>query len=301
MPAELPQDFSVVPTAVTYPAGATSGTAVVQAVCELSDGRSAVIVDTTPFHPVDHRWPDQGPDWGVIATGQREWLVVDCVLAAGADATEIANGPENELYLGSEIPVRRGEEGWNFYVAHIVDGPGPVVGEEVQLKVNAAHRRNLSAGHTGCHVAALALNAALASRWRKDIPADGLGQPDFDRQAIVSSRIVEEGSIDVYRLGKSLRKKGFDAEGLPEALGVLTAQINSLLASWVAADCPITWETAGPGLTDLRTWICTLPQGVQRTPCGGTHLSDLGELAQLAVSLELVEAELTMRTAAVLR
>ena len=64
------------------------------------------------------------------------------------------------------------------------------------LTVDAAHRAALSAGHTGCHVAALALNAALAGRWRKPGRADGLGHPDFDQLAIVSSRIEPDGAID---------------------------------------------------------------------------------------------------------
>ena len=82
--------------------------------------------------------------------------------------------------------------------------------------VDAEHRAALSAGHTGCHLAAVALNAALAARWRKPVRTDGLGHPDFDQLAIVSSRIVPDGAVDTYRLGRSLRKKGFDVDGLAD-------------------------------------------------------------------------------------
>ena len=50
---------------------------------------------------------------------------------------------------------------------------------------------------------------------------------------------------------------------------------NERLAGWVAAGAEIRIETDGPGLTDRRTWVCELPEGTERIPCGGTHLSSL--------------------------
>jgi alanyl-tRNA synthetase len=47
---------------------------------------------------------------------------------------------------------------------------------------------------------------------------DALGRPDLDQVAIQSSVMDERGSTDVYRLGKSLRKKGFDSVGLADQL-----------------------------------------------------------------------------------
>ncbi|RIJ76568.1 metal-dependent hydrolase [Nakamurella silvestris] len=290
-------------TIVTYPAGEVSGTATVLAVADAGDGRSAVIVDRTPFHPVDHRWPDQGPDRGAIAAGDRRLEVVDVVLGAVANTNTVDNtgtGNAAAIHLGEQIPVRRGEDGWSFLVAHIVADQPPALGETVLLQVDPDHRRALSAGHTGCHVAALALNAVLADRWLKDIPVDGVGSPDFDGQANTTSRITPGGSVDTYRLGKSLRKRGFNAEGIEEALPGLAERANALLAEWVAVDAPVSWEIAGPALTDLRTWICTLPEGEQRMACGGTHLHHLGELARLQVSFSVTDAELTMVTTAIL-
>ena len=62
MPYAMPSLSNLVPTAVSYPAGAVTDSALVQAVVDLGDGRQTVLVNATPFHPVDHRWPDQGPD-----------------------------------------------------------------------------------------------------------------------------------------------------------------------------------------------------------------------------------------------
>ena len=196
--------------------------------------------------------------------------------------------------------MRRGEPGWAFVVAHVIPAGErpPSVGDEIAFEVDADHRLRLSAGHTGCHVAALALNAALAERWRKPVRTDGLGHPDFDQLAIVSSRIIPDGAVDTYRVGRSLRKKGFDIDGLESALPEIEESINRQLAAWVAAGADIQLEIHGPRLTDLREWICTLPEGIQRIPCGGTHLRSLTELTALAVELraDVPAGDLTMTT-----
>ena len=168
----------------------------------------------------------------------------------------------------------------------------------MQLTVDAELRSALSAGHTGCHVASLALNRALADRWRKDVVVDGLGDPNFDQLAIVSSRIVPDGAVDTYRIGKSLRKKGFDAAGLVDGLPGIAAAANAVLAGWVASAAPVEIRVAGPRLTDLREWICTLPEGTARIACGGTHLHSLAEVSAIRIGLAFDEAagELVMTT-----
>jgi hypothetical protein len=108
-------------------------------------------------------------------------------------------------------------------------------GDAVTLTVDPQRRAALSVGHTGCHLAALALNAALAGRWRKQPRVDSLGHPDFDQSAITSSRIEPFGSVDEYRLGRSLRRSGFDAAGLADDLPALTETVTATLDRWAAA------------------------------------------------------------------
>ena len=184
-------------------------------------------------------------------------------------------------------------------MVHVIAAGGsiPAEGDEVQLNVDAAHRAALSAGHTACHLAALALNAALAGRWRKPVHADGLGHPDFDQLAIVSSRIEPNGAVDTYRLGRSLRKKGFDVDDLAVSLPAITADANRQLAGWVASGAAIDLIVSGPRLTDLREWVCTLP-GNPADPCGGTHLRSLAEVDAVSVELALDQGvgELVMTT-----
>ncbi|AJT41600.1 hypothetical protein [Psychromicrobium lacuslunae] len=278
-------------TDVSYPLGVTQARATVLHTERLADGRAVVLLDSTPCHPVDAAWPDQGPDRAKLLTDGAEIPVLDAVVAA-------SNG--SELFLGSDIPVRKGTEGWSFLVAHLVNGESaPAEGSQLEVLVDADYRLALSSGHSACHLVSLALNRAVAERWNKEVRPDSLGAPDFDGSAIASSTITEYGSTDVYRLNKSLRRKGFDAEGLEQALPELNAAINQTVAQWLASGAEIRINREGEGLTDRRYWSCELPEGTASIPCGGTHLSSLSELGSVNVRLTLRESngpELEMTT-----
>ncbi|MBM7505477.1 metal-dependent hydrolase [Agromyces aurantiacus] len=264
-------------TVVTFPVGELIASATVVHVAPFGEGL-AVIADRTSIHPVDRAWPDQPADPGVLRVDGREVAIRDALVAA-TDGTE--------LHIG-DIPVRPGTDGWTFVVAHVVDGDAEVAeGDEIELEADGEARRALSIGHTACHAAALALNRALAGRWSKAAREDALGSPDFDGIAIATSRIHAMGSVDRYRLNKSLRRAGFDATGLGDELDALAASVDATLAEWVAADARVRVERVGEHLSDRRTWVCELPEGSARIPCGGTHAGSLGELGAVHVAFEL--------------
>lgn len=294
--------LKLIDTRVTFPAGGLHAESAVLAVVELDAADLSVVglgglaqgesltgftTAVSPFHPVDHSWPDQGPDRGTVTIDGVVVEIVDVVLGA----TQGQN-----LLIATNIPARRGEPGWAFVVVHLLGAESrvPAVGQSVQLDVDSTHREALSIGHTACHIASLALNSALADRWRKPVPTDGLGHPNFDQLAITSSRIRPDGATDVYRLGKSLRKKGFDM--LELSIEQAQEAANQILARWVEVGATITIEAQGSGLTDRRTWICDLPDGQERIACGGTHLTSLEGVAGISVTLTLTDAELTMET-----
>jgi alanyl-tRNA synthetase len=297
-------------TVVLYPtsgAEALRADAVVLHVQPYDAGRELVLLDRTPAHPVDLAWPDQGPDRGSILVGDGEAPLVD-VLVGATDGTN--------LFVGDDVPVHRGTEGWAFVVVHVLAEPSRIaVGDEVTVSVDAAHRHALSVGHTLCHVASLALNAALAERWSKPVRDDALGHPDFDHEAIQSSAIVPNGSVDVFRLNKSLRRKGFSADGLSESLDAVASAAQTMLREWIATDAPVRIERDGEWLSEPRYWVCDLPEidaddtsdagataTSARIACGGTHVASLGALGDVTVSLEVGEdtgtPTLTMRCGA---
>ncbi|MFC8680951.1 metal-dependent hydrolase [Microbacterium ureisolvens] len=269
-------------TVITYPAGDTASRGTVVHVADAGAGRTAVVLDRTAFHPVDTAWPDQPADRGALRIGGTAIEVVDAVVGATQGDT---------LVLGADVPVRTGTEGWTFVVAHIVEGDAPVAeGDTVEVTVDPDHRAALSAGHTACHLASLALDAALAGAWRKDAPTDALGAPAFDALAIQQSRIVPDGSRDAYRIGKSLRRKGFDPSVLDDLVG-LAARVDEQLADWIAGGGAVRIDPDGDTLADRRNWVCELPGADARIPCGGTHVPSLGDLAAATVSFTTTEVE----------
>jgi len=268
-------------TRVTYPGGALTASSRVLHVAPASDGRLAVITESTSFHPVDAAWPDQPADAGVLRANGVDLPVRDAVVAA-TDGTD--------LHLGDDIPVRSGTEGWAFLVAHLVDGDATIAeGDEVEIEADAATRRALSTGHTACHLASLALNRVLADRWSKPAREDSLGNPDFDGAAIASSRILPDGSLDRYRLNKSLRRAGFDTASLAGELDDVRVAVAEQLERWIASGAAVRVEAAGDGLTDRRAWVCELPEGTARIPCGGTHLDSAAELGSVTTSFAVVD------------
>lgn len=268
-------------TVVTYPSGALTSSGTVVHLADAGDGRTAVILDTTAFHPVDTAWPDQPADRGTLRWAGGEASVVDAVVGATQGGA---------LLLGPDVPVRTGTEGWTFVVAHVVEGASPEVGDVVEVEVDSAERAALSVGHTACHLASLALDEALRGAWRKETPVDALGAPAFDALAISESRILADGSRDVYRIGKSQRRKGFDPAALDD-LHDLAAQVNARLAEWIRDGGAVRIEADGPALADRRTWVCELPGAQARIPCGGTHVTALSELRSAAVSFEVTPIE----------
>lgn len=278
------------PTIVTFPTGTVTGDGVIARVEQTPEG-TIVVVDETPFHPVDHTWPDQPGDTGSIAVGDDTVRVVEAVMAAISD--------EGEFAVGSAIPVKRGAEGWTWLVGHLIEGAAPASfteGARADLTVDAARRAGLSRGHTACHVASLALDLALADLWRKEPGEDALGNPDFEGRANQSSRIHEDGAVDEYPLGKSLRRAGFDTETFATTLSERERRINEQLAAWVASGAVSSIVTEGPTIVDRRRWHCDLPEGEAVILCGGTHAESLSEFASIVVSLDLSDPQLLVMT-----
>jgi alanyl-tRNA synthetase len=274
-------------TRVSYPAGALASTGTVLHTEAAVDGRRVVLLDDSACHPVDSAWPDQPADRATLTVNGTVLDVLDCVVGATDGAT---------LYLGAEVPVRKGTDGWAFVTAHLVDDAaateaGLVEGAEASIAVDADYRHALSVGHTACHLASLALNAELTESWSKPAPSDALDHPNFDALAIETSRIEERGSVDIYRIGKSLRKKGFAPARLVDDLGEVETGVDARLTAWVTSGAAASVERDGELLTDRRYWTTTLDGRAVSIPCGGTHVATLAELSAPQVTLHAEQSD----------
>lgn len=211
-----------------------------------------------------------------------------------------AIGPDDVLLIDDDIAVRRGEEGWAWVVVHFIADtePPPDLGQVVAIEVDSEYRTALSQAHTACHLAALALNEATAQMWRKDPPRlDSLGNPDFDGLAVTRSRISPGRSVDDYRIGKSLRKKGLDEEAVLAGLPQLAEQVTRRVAEWVATGAEVRIDTGSdPTVAARRTWTVALPTGVATYPCGGTHVASLAALPPVVVRYERTPEGFTATT-----
>jgi alanyl-tRNA synthetase len=280
-------------TQVSFPEGDVAGDAVVLATVPVDGppGTLGVICDRTPFHPVDHRWPDQPGDHGVLAVAGpgRQVLratVVDCV--TGAVARD-----QGELAVGSAIAARRGDPDWYWVVVHVVRVSTAAAerslpaGAAAQLTVDAERRAALSAAHTACHLSGLAVNEALSGLWVKAGEQDSRGNPDFDGTALTSSTIEVSGFRDVYRLGRSLRKAGFSVPGLTRLVPSLGEALTERVCQLAASRAKVRVVAADSQLRAPRTWHCELPDGPVSLACGGTHPASLADLASVRITARL--------------
>ncbi len=253
-----------------------------------------IVTKETPFHPVSHIWPDHPEDKGLLQINNVEYPVLTCQTGA----VELSTG---ELYIGKDIPIKRGEEGWIFVVSHLISKDADIAVENtVEIKVDKEYQDSLSRGHSAGHIAYLALNKVLhANYWRKDADRkDELGHYNFNSYAQETSFVTEDHCEDVYRLGKTLRKRGLNSAEMMSDLESIAAQVNQQISVWLALENEVSIECEGKALTDSRYWIADFGiDGVAKIPCGGTHVSSFKEYQEINVQLNAQgEQELLMLT-----
>lgn len=272
----LPPGIDV--TRVTYPAGETASRGRCVGVAALPDGSgTAVLLDVTAAHPVSPTWPDQPADRGVVRTSDGvDHPLVDVVQGVVVDGVLTLNSTAARAGGGVDV------------VVHVIPPADVEIGDGIEVLVEGQARQALSRAHSACHLASLALDAAVAPLWSKAVErTDPLGHPAFDQLAIQSSTLSPYRAVDVYRLGKSLRKKGFDAVRLDADLAAVAAAVQHHLERWVAADVPLHLDGGDGTLSARRSWCCRLDGLDVVVPCGGTHAVRSGELTGIAAHLEL--------------
>lgn len=277
-------------TKITFPGGATSGTSKILFTKKTSPAAPTILVitESTPFHPLDHSWPDQPSDQGTITINGKTIPVQQCLTAALNNQTE-------EFLLDQEIKnrkIRRDDPHWFFLVAHLIEDPNlDLVGQETNLVVDINYRTALSKTHTASHFTALALNKVTANLWKKpQEQLDALGNPNLDREAIAASTIGTEASIDQYHYGKSLRKKSFDSAQFfaDDTFKQIENKINQQLYEWLSSGkLNLSMLPSETYLNEKREWTCIFPDGKKAViPCGGTHYLTVSPQDKIIVTLE---------------
>lgn len=270
---------------ITFQNGSCREISRVEAIAQRGDD-FVVVTETTPFHPRDFQWPDQPEDRGFIQTADGRRHTV-------ADAVFVALSPTGIFSVDREIPVKKNDPDWYFCVGHLIRGERPLFarGEEIVLQVDEAYRQALSRAHSAAHLMALALDRSFAPLWRKEAPMDALGSPDFDGLAMDISTIGPLCCHDRYRLGKSLRKKGFSSDELRQSLKQHENEINASLATWLAQDTAISQRSDGDGLTSHRLFCTKIEDRDVEMPCGGTHVRSFAEIGSASVRLFMQDEE----------
>lgn len=248
-----------------------------------------VVVKETPFHPVSHIWPDHPADKGTLTFEQDSYVVVNCQVGVVEDAS-------GDLYVGQSIPVKRDADGWSFVVVHTLDNTDIElsVKDIVSLEVDKEYQQSLSRGHSAGHIAFLALNKVLAQTyWRKDADRkDPLGHYDFNSYAQETSFVAPDCCDDVYRLGKTLRKRGLNTADVFSELSDIEAKVNQQIADWLLVESNINMRLEGNSLTDSRYWQWDLPgHDLVVIPCGGSHINSTKELGLVSVKLSIQDEQ----------
>ena len=273
-------------TIVTFPFGRTIENAVVLS-SFTKDSKNYIIVDRTPFHPISDSWPDQPADSGTLIIDDENYFITD---AYSARLDE--NGR-----LVRDIHSYRGSEGIQSFIVHCVENlPHDLVGRDITLEVDLQKRKRLSAAHSACHLTAFSLNKCTNQFWRKDVRRDSLGNYDLDQLTNVSSKILEYGSVDEYRFGKSIRKKGLNIGEMTADIDELEKGMNEILESWVNSDLEIILSPSDCAIETSRHWKCRLEGGVALMACGGTHVSNTSDIGKIKVKVTRTEFGVCIET-----
>lgn len=278
-------NFPSNPLRITFQNGSCMETSHIEAV--VSRGENLVVMaEVSPFHPQDFQWPDQPADRGTLRTADGRSFAVE-------DAVFVGISPTGIVFVDGEIPSKKQDSDWRFCVGHVIRGADISFahGEEIVLEVDKELRLSLSRAHSAAHLMALALDRAFAPLWRRQVKTDALGSPDFDKIAMDTSMISPLSCRDRYRLGKSLRKKGFSGETLRQNLSKYEDEINAALAAWLSDDASISQFSDGDSLSSHRYFRTTLEGHPVEMPCGGTHAKSFSEIGRISVCLSMPDDE----------
>lgn len=277
-----------VSTTVTYPGGAIKARSTIEDIVQRpsKDHALGIVAKVTCMHPRDFRWPDQPADRGS--------LLVDGQLIPVSDTVK-ARVTEDGYQVDKDISLQRGKESSEavLVVMHCIDDDvGVSTGDEVEINVDPEYRFSISSGHSASHLLTLGLNEVLSTYWKKTPQIDENGFPAFTEMTLSNSQISEFSCQDTFRIGKSLKKKGFDADLLWQSLPDIEMKLNEFIDTIVADDnAKAFMEPSECPINEHRKWHLEANRSYTKS-CGGTHLKDFSQISNIRVELSQGDQEL---------
>ncbi len=259
-----------------------------------------VCTDMSPFHPEDYLGGDQPGDKGKIVIQGKTYKVEDSRIII------IDINTRKNVFPKSKSAFYKGlQEG--IYIAmighFIIDdlnslNENSLIDLDCELYVDEKFRENLSKTHTTVHLMSIILNEELASFWKKEVDfKDDLNNPNFDALAIQKSKIYTYYATDVYRIGKSLSKKGFDlvkfkSLDFKKFSIELSSSLNKLIDINKSSKVSMFGDNIQLGAK--RNFKVKINDRFVTIPCGGTHVSSLSQLPKVTVDCFYNEEEKTL-------
>ncbi|MDC9595674.1 hypothetical protein [Xenorhabdus anantnagensis] len=251
-----------------------------------------IITDNSPFYPENYKWGDQKSDVGVIAFSTHILNIVKTYTAAVIDG---------RIYIDQNIPNKLSSEdklipalyleSLNGLEEKIILDEKIIIGKRVKLSVDAEVRHKISAAHSMAHFMSLALNKVANKYWNKNYDTDSLGNFNLDKASIFKSSISELQSVDIYRFGKSIKKKGFDKAAFLQDIDSVNEEMNLTLKNWLSVGSEIQVEYISKNIEDLRLWKSTVENHPVVIPCGGTHIKNTEEIEDVKVEISPGESD----------
>ena len=284
--------ISQISTRVTYPGGALKAHSIIDDVVAHRLGDDCVlgvVARVTCMHPRDFRWPDQPADRGSLLINGQIVPVLDTVKARVT---------KDGYQIDKDISLQRGKESSEavLVVMHCINEKAEVsAGDNVEITVDKDFRFSMSSGHTASHLVTLGLNEILLEFWKKPPQIDENGFPAFTEMSLADSKILAFSCQDTFRIGKSLKKKGFDADLLWKSLPEMEIKLNEFIDNIVSDDSAKAFiEPSECPINDHRKWHLDANRHYTKS-CGGTHLTDFSQISNIRVELRQENQELIAR------
>ncbi len=268
-------------TQITYPSGATQARSTIEDVVQKPGNNHAIgiVTKVTCMHPRDFRWPDQPADRGSLLINGKLVSVTDTVKARVI---------EGGYQIDKDITLQRGKESSEatLVVIHCLDEMIDArTGDNVDISVDQDYRFSISSGHSASHLLTLGLNEVLSDFWKKVPRIDENGFPAFTEMTLVKSEISEFACQDTFRIGKSLKKKGFDAELLWQSLPEIEMKLNEFIDNIVSDNsAKVLMRPSECSINEHRKWHLDANRSYTKS-CGGTHLTNFSQISHMRVAL----------------